>query len=338
MIAAPAERPNPWLAAASYFENPLELADFDPVAQLIEAGLHVWDRCQGDCADRCGGWEPAGGGTDLEDHLRRRAAAASPTSAFDFDDYGQIATQGDVLRAMFALALRRPELAPHIQLEIDVAELYVHGSPGAGKSHIAAAGSHMWLKLFVPSWVLDTSHDFRQVKYQHWKYFRRLAPVLAPDRPPPNKTEWEITPGHGALGFSSTDGGAAKGFHEAAQLYLVNEGDACGDYVFEAATRLLTGDRDLLLVLCNTFWRNSVTCDRLENRQGTHLRLDATDFIAYQEAHPSQAFPGASSRRWLDGPRSGPIDMAEGISSTMPTRGSSRSRGGLWRSVPGPIR
>lgn len=171
----------------------------------------------------------------------------------------------------------------------DHRETYVHSGFGTGKTFTGAGLSCWWMDTFSPAIVLTTSSVFLQVRRQMWKDIRRLHMELGLEGDC-HQVHWNITPEHYAQGFSTDRIEEMHGFHGAAVLFIIDEAQSqrCRP-AFEAAERILTGENDALLSICNPLRKNCVPYERLREDRGNHIRISVLDCLSYQDAHPVRA-------------------------------------------------
>jgi phage terminase large subunit len=126
----------------------------------------------------------------------------------------------------------------------------VAGCHGSGKTYGIAGLVPYELIGDQDSIVLTLAPTFRQVK-THWGEVARAIADCKINLPEPDLTQWKVGPNNYALGFSSSRGVNAQGFHGKRVLILADEAIGIGVDVWDAIEGIRSAGDVRIVKLCN---------------------------------------------------------------------------------------
>jgi len=180
----------------------------------------------------------------------------------------------------------------------------VHSGHSTGKSFVAADIA-LWYKTAFPgSKVITTAPTTRQVEKVLWGELRqryRGARVRLGGDMLPVEPMWKFPGNEFAIGFASKDYDphAMSGFHARHLLIIIDEAAGVSANVWDACTRLATGELNTILAIGNPGDPTGPFHDAcLENSRWKAVHLDSLD-------HPNvttgeELVPGAATQAWVD--------------------------------------
>ena len=168
--------------------------------------------------------------------------AASDFARYQHDPIGFIQTCLGV-----NLWQRQQEIAQALASERRVAVRSCHNS---GKTFVAAALTHWWVRAFSPSLVITTAPTDRQVRKQLWGEIgslqrkARLGGDLL-------SMELKVSPDQRAFGFTTNEADKFQGWHDPNILFIVDEASGVEVSIYEAIEGCLTSHNARLLLIGN---------------------------------------------------------------------------------------
>jgi len=120
----------------------------------------------------------------------------------------------------------------------------------SGKTFVASALIHWWLRHYDPSLVLTTAPTARQVKDVLWHQIRLLGQKAALPGVP-TMTELVYSGSQRALGLSTNEPERFQGWHCDNILVIVDEASGVAETIYEAIEGCLTGPNAHLLLIGN---------------------------------------------------------------------------------------
>jgi len=180
----------------------------------------------------------------------------------------------------------------------------VHSGHSTGKSFVAADIAIWFKTAFRGSKVITTAPTSRQVSKVLWGELRHryhssrldLGGEMLPSEP-----LWKFDGNEFAIGFASKDYDphAMSGFHARHLLVIIDEAAGVSSQVWDACTRLATGEMNTILAIGNPGDSTGPFHDAcMENERWKTVHLDSTQ-------HPNvetgvEIIPGAATRAWVD--------------------------------------
>ena len=179
----------------------------------------------------------------------------------------------------------------------------VESGHGVGKSLIAAALVSWWMSTRRPALALTLAPTWSQVAGILWRHIRGHQEIYGLPGKVLQKPFWKISSDRFAQGLSprkqtESEVRTIQGFHGPNLLVIMDEGSLLPSLFWDAATSLVTGSTDRLLVLgqpfdrSGPFWRAS--------RSPRWNRIGISCFDHPNVVSGDEVIPGAVSRIWVD--------------------------------------
>lgn len=215
--------------------------------------------------------------SNVKAELSRRGIEPPSRKANDFlryrsDPLGFIKTCLDV-----DLWTRQQEIAQALASERRVAVRSCHNS---GKTFVAAALTHWWVRAFSPSLVITTAPTDRQVRKQLWGEIgslqrkARLGGDLL-------SMELKVSPDQRAFGFTTNEADKFQGWHDPNILFIVDEASGVEPAIYEAIEGCLTSHNARLLLIGNPNSPDGTFYEAFRSPLYTTFHISADDVPAH---------------------------------------------------------
>jgi hypothetical protein len=181
----------------------------------------------------------------------------------------------------------------------------VEAGNGIGKTLAGAMLVNWWFDSFAPGICITTAPSRESVEQLLWKDIKAMRPSSLPGRVLPAEPRMVKGPNHWAVGKATSNAKGTgeerfKGQHQKYLMFVLDEAEGLGKFVFDAVHRMMTGAGVILcLIFANPRTRTSEFFKWGDRPGVANYRLSALDFP--NVVHGTEIVPGATSRAWVDG-------------------------------------